>query len=288
LFLNNGNGTYRDVSELSGTAYNFQGHRQAGMGVDAADVNGDGRFDLFVTNFEKESNTLYENNGGGFFQDSSNRYNLTSSSLPWVGWGTMFVDFDMDTWLDLIVTNGHVDNNRYELGQEVPFAEPALLLKNLNGRRFELLGAQGGTYFEASHVGRALAVADLENDGDQDAIVGHQDGSPSLLENTIADASNGVSVQLIGTSGNRDAIGARLLAKSGDRVQQLQIKGGASYLSASDLRQVIALPKGADEMELEIRWLGGTISKRTVKRGERYMVWEPMTSDAEARWFAIP
>jgi hypothetical protein len=265
LFLNNRDGTYRDVSELSATAFDYLGQRQAGMGVDAGDVNGDGLVDLFVTNFEHEHNTLYQNVSGEFFIDASHKFNLALPSLPWVGWGTAFVDFDLDTWLDIIVSNGHVDDNRHLLGQEVPYEEPALLHQNNGGRRFESLDLQGGSYFAKRHVGRALAIADFDNDGDQDVVIGHQDGPPVLLENVVRESFNGVTLQLIGTIGNRRAVGASLVAHGGEHEQRSQIKGGGSYLSANDLRQVFAMPPQLNELEVEIKWPSRMTTRLTVK-----------------------
>jgi len=287
LFLNNGNSTFRDASEISSTAYDVQGQSQAGMGVDAADVDCDGLVDLFVTNFEGEYNTLYKNMSGEIFQDSSYAFNLAADSLPWVGWGTSFVDFDLDTWLDVIITNGHVDANRHRLGQDSPYEEPALLHRNTGNRRFETLKGEGGSYFTTNHVGRALAIADLDNDGDQDVVIGHQNGPPALLDNIISDTFNGVSLQLIGTQGNRRAVGASLVASGGNRIQSSQVKGGMSYLSANDLRQVFAMPAGVDELDVEIQWPGGSTSNIKVSRGKHYMLWEPLGS-AAARMIELP
>ena len=157
LFLNEGNGHFQDAMEISGVAYDYLGHLQAGMGVDAADVNADGRLDLFVTNFENEHNAFYENLGNGFFQELSHARGLAADSMPWVGWGTVFADFDLDGWADVFVTNGHTDDNLHKLGRDSQHAQPPLIWHNVNGR-FIGVRESAGTYFAQDHVGRGLAL----------------------------------------------------------------------------------------------------------------------------------
>jgi hypothetical protein len=287
MFLNLGNGTFDDASELSGVAYDYLGGMQAGMGVDAADVNGDGLPELFVTNFEREHNAYYENLGDGQFQEVSQQRGLYAAGLPWVGWGTALADFNLNGLLDLVVTNGHVDSNR----PNVAHAHPALLWQNDGKGRFEVLGAQGGHYFTQRHVGRALVVADLDNDGDQDLVIGHQDGPPSLLENEQRTPSGGgrssIVLRLVGTRCNRDAIGSTLTLKAGERQQVLQIKGGGSYLSAHDVRKVFAVSADASSLSLEIRWPDGIVSVLDdLAPDGSYIVVQPLSSDTIARVFS--
>ncbi|MEO1998620.1 MAG: VCBS repeat-containing protein, partial [Planctomycetaceae bacterium] len=182
LFLNRGDGQFRDATETSGVAYDYQGNSQAGMGVAAADTDGDGLFELLVTNFSNEHNAFYSNMGQGVFQDVSHRLGLAGDSLPWIGWGTTLTDFNLDGWCDLLVTNGHVDDNRSQLGQDTPHAQPPLLWSNRQGR-FHFVGSEGGNYFRGSSVGRGLATGDLDGDNAVDVVIGHQDGRPALLRN---------------------------------------------------------------------------------------------------------
>ena len=134
LFLNHGDGTFDDVSEISGAAFNKDGNAQSGMGVDAEDVDGDGLPELFVTNFANEYSTLYQNFGNGIFFDSTPNFGLASDSMPWVKWGCALADFDNDGWPDCFFVNGHVDNNRRELGQPVDYEEIPLLFRNDQGQ----------------------------------------------------------------------------------------------------------------------------------------------------------
>jgi hypothetical protein len=281
LFINRGDGTFRDATELSGAGYDHRGRSQAGMGLDAADFNGDGRIDLFVTNFQAEHNTLYENLGGELFQDVSHRYGLADASLPWVGWGTALADFDLDGALDAIVTNGHVDDNRHLLGQDAPYASPPLAWRQVQGR-FELLGPAAGDYFTGRRVGRGLALADLDNDGDQDVVITHQDDRPALLRNDCLPAAptrRAIRVRLIGTRSNRDAVGAAVTLHSGAASTIRPIKGGGSYLSASELEQVFAVA-AVDELSLEVRWPGGARSELTIDPEQEIVIIEPHQIDA--------
>lgn len=263
LFINEGEGKFRDATESSGTAYDSRGNSQAGMGVDAADYNRDGKLDLFVTNFQAENNSLYENLGNELFVEVSYQRGVAAESLPWVGWGAALRDFDLDGWPDLVLTNGHVDDNRHLLGQEASYAQPPLAWRNVNGR-FEFRGIAAGDYFASRRVGRGLAVVDLDNDGDQDVVITHQDARSALLRNDrLAEPrskSRPIVLQLIGTHGNRDGIGAVIRLITDRRIVQEQVVGGGSYLSAHDRRIAFASLPGENITRLEIRWPAGAQS----------------------------
>lgn len=278
LFLNVGGGRFRDASDESGAAYDRTGHIHAGMGVDAADMNGDGLSELFVTNFEHEYNTYYENAGNEQFQDISESVGLAAASRPWVGWGTALVDLDGDGHRDVIVTNGHTDDNLAEMGRDAPYEQPPLVWRN-RGQRFELVGPAAGEYFAGRYPGRGLAVADLDNDGDPDVIIGHQDSSPALLRNDCvsisASRTNSIVLRLIGRSSNRDAVGTLLKLESGTLTSHHQIRGGGSYLSAHDLR-VTGICDGSQSVNLQIRWPQGIKSRVTgLASGCGYAIIEP-------------
>ncbi len=183
LFLNKGDGTFDDATESSGAAFDDKGQAQSGMGVDAEDVDGDGLPELFVTNFANEYNTLYQNLGKGNFMDATPFFGLAADTMPWVGWGTALADFDNDGWPDNFVANGHVDDNRRQLGQPIDYEEPPLLFVNVKGKRFRLATRDAGPYFDTKHVGRGAAFGDLDNDGDIDIVVNHKDAAPAVLRN---------------------------------------------------------------------------------------------------------
>ena len=264
LFLNAGGGRFRDLTDESGAAYDQSGRSQAGMGVDAADLEGDGLPELFVTNFEQDYNTLYRNLGNLQFQDVSDVTGLAAASRPWVGWGTVLADFDGDGLRDVIVTNGHTDNNLAAMDCDAPFEQPPLVWRN-QGKRFELVSG-AGAYFTERHPGRALSMADLDNDGDSDIVIGHQDASPALLRNdrgvATANPPSSVMIRLIGRSSNRDAVGSLVTLHSGTLTTHHQICGGRSYLSSHDLR-IVAACDGSHPARLEIRWPNGMQSEIT-------------------------
>ena len=257
LFLNDGDGRFTEIGRESGTATDFMGRVQAGMGVDAADVNHDGRLDLFVTNYEGEHNAFYENLGDDLFQEVSRTRGLAAESIPWVGWGTALVDLDLDGWADVIVTNGHTDNNFHQMGRDSMYEQPPGVWRNEHGRFRFVAGAAAGSYFATSHVGRGLATADFDNDGDPDIVIVHQDAPPALLRNESSPAPQSVRLRLIGVISNREAVGAEIRMNSGNDTLVQNVKGGGSYLSAHDLRQILATPGNRAELDLEVRWPSG-------------------------------
>jgi hypothetical protein len=297
LFLNNGDGTFRDITAAAGVAgrpqnwsyggafldYDhdgdldlfvanygewvyprddlFCGDRQRGV-RHAEDVNGDGRPELFVTNFAHESAAFYLNLGKGLFLDSTPRFGLAADTMPFVGWGCALADLDNDGWPDCFVSNGHVDDNRRELGQAVDYAEPALLFHNLGGKRFRLATRDGGPYFDTPHVGRGVAFGDFDNDGDIDIIVNHKDQSPAILRNDTGSANHWVRLDLRGTRSNRDAVGARVEVVAGGRTIHRQRKGGYSMESSHDPRLLIGLGTAGTVTRLTVRWPSGAVSTR--------------------------
>ena len=268
LFLNNGRGGFTDFSEASGAAHDYQGRNQAGMGVDIGDTNHDGLPELFVTNFEGEHNALYANLGNATFQDVSRSHGLAAESVPWVGWGTQLVDLDLDGWLDVIVTNGHTDYNLKEMGRDSPYEQPPGLWRNERGRFRFVGGASAGDYFGSRHVGRGLAVADFNDDGKPDVVIVHQNAPPALLRNDGRRSGRGIRLRLVGIESNRDAVGAEITLSHGmGEVIVQQVKGGGSYASASDLRQIIACPEGTGDLTLQVVWPSGRKSTHVVTGG---------------------
>lgn len=284
LFLNRGDGTFDDVSEISGAAYDINGMAQSGMGVDAEDVDGDGRPELFVTNFANEYNTLYQNFGNGVFFDNTAFFGLASDSMPWVGWGCALADFDSDGWPDCFVTNGHVDNNRRLLGQPVDYEEIPLLFRNLGGKRFTLSTLDVGPYFDGKHVGRGAAFGDIDNDGDIDIVVNHKDGVPALLRNDTPTKNHWLRFALQGTRSNRDAIGTKIEVTAGNRTIHRQRKGGYSMQGTNDPRVTIGIGEVPIVAKVLIRWPSGieTILEN-VKIDQEYKLIEPKDGKPVAR-----
>jgi hypothetical protein len=261
VFLNQGDGRFQDVTESSGAGYGPDGQIRAGMGVDAEDVDGDGRTDLFVTNFWYEGVGLFINQGGGLFEERTRTRGMFHDSLLWVGWGCALADFDNDGWPDCFVANGHIDDNLEMLGLDTPFAEPALLHRNLGGSSFQLATRNAGTYFDSDHVGRGVAQGDPDDDGDMDLVINHKDGAPALLRNDTPTRHHWIRLQLEGTRSNRDAVGARLEVEVGNRTLVRQRKGGGSFASAHDPRLLIGIGDAEVVRRVAVRWPSGQVEE---------------------------
>ena len=259
LFRNKGNGSFEDLTDLAGTAVDFAGQIQAGMGVDIADIDRDGLVEVFVTNYEGEHNALYQNLGNNIFQDASQSKGVAAPSMKWVGWGTRFTDFDLDGWADLVITNGHTDNNLHELGRDALYEQPPLLFRNLDGRLMQVR-SPADSYFGTSHPGRSLCVADLDQDFLPDLVIGHKDQSPAILKN-VSDVDHGrkvVVLSFVGTNSNRDGVGAGVEVVGASPIVRDQIKSGGSYLSSHPYTLTLCLV-GDTIGELKIKWSGGHV-----------------------------
>jgi hypothetical protein len=254
LFLNRGDGTFEDATELSGASRSESGFDQAGMGVDAEDVTGDGLPELLVTNFRGDYNTLYRNLGDGIFHDVSAWAGIVNDSMPEVGWACALADLDNDGRPDIVAFNGHVDDNLPKLGQEVPYAEPSKVWRNLGDGRFRLV-RDPGPFFERDHVARGAAFGDLDDDGDLDIVVSRMDGRPALLLNE-SDPGNWIRFELVG-EGGRPVVGAGVEVHLADRVLRRLAKGGGSYLSSNDPRILVGIGPADRVDRVVVRWPGG-------------------------------
>jgi hypothetical protein len=276
VYFNRGDGSFEDATDSSGAGYDAHGLAHAGMGVDAEDINGDGLPDLFVTYFAGESNALYLNRGGGLFEDQTPTSGMATDSLPWVGWGCSLSDLDNDGWPDCFVANGHVDDNIHLLRNQGSYAHPPLLHRNREGTRFRLATRDAGPYFDSDHVGRGVAVGDLDGDGDIDIVVNHKDGSPALLRNDTKTANHWIRLSLVGTVSNRDAVGTRIEVELNSRTIARQRKGGASLESAHDPRLLIGIGDETEARKVTVRWPSGRTSVAQHLAADRnYRVVEP-------------
>ena len=259
LFTNQKDGTFAEEGLFAGVALNAAGTEQASMGVAVGDYNRDGSFDLFVTNFSQDSNVLYENDGSAFFTDVTFPAGLGASSTAYLGWGTSFVDLDNDGLLDLFIANGHVYPEIDDFGIDSKYREPKQVYRNLGDGRFkELTNDIAGPLLDL-HSSRGAAFADYDNDGDLDALVVNMNEPPTLLRNDTQSANHWINLRLLGTTSNRDAVGARVTIKTGSVKQTAEVRSGGSYLSHNDSRVHFGLGEAATVDQIEVHWPSGLV-----------------------------
>lgn len=260
LYKNNKNGSFTDVSFESGTSYNGSGVEQGSMGLAAGDYDNDGNIDLFVTNFDNEHNTLYRNLGSRGFLDVSTESQLSAPGLPYVGWGTGFVDFDNDGLFDLLVLNGHVypQIEFAKSATQMGFRQPLLLHRNLGNGKFSEISKDAGLRDLPMFSSRGAAFGDLNNDGLVDVVITNLGEKPLVLLNTTNNGNQRVSFQLTTTETNRNAIGSRITLKTDRRKMVQEIYAGTSYLSQNDLRLHFGLGNGEKINSVEINWSDGS------------------------------
>ena len=259
-----------DLSLLSGAGFSAGGMEQAGMGLTSADYDGDGDFDLLVTNFQHDYNTLYENLGDCTFIDVTADRGLAAAAYPYMGWAPLFLDIDGDGDQDLFVANGHLYPQIAGRGLE-PFGQRNLLflnrLRETGAPAFDEVGAQAGAGLQLELTSRTAVAADYDNDGDLDLLITHMDVGPELLANETTMRFPSLTLTLIGRSANRSALGSVVRVKSGGLEQWLELHRGDGYLGTNDARLVVYLP-GGQAQELEIRWPdGGTTLLHEVASG---------------------
>src|SRR5580698_689509 len=263
LFLNNHDGTFKDVSLISGLAVSEDRKYEAGMGIDAADVNGDGLLDVYITHLDFELNRLYLNNGDTTFTDDTYSSGIGAKARLLSGVAAKFLDYDNDGWIDILQLNGAMLDNVSLYHSEVSYKEPLLMFRNLGQGRFAMTSSELGPDFLRPVAGRGLATADFDNDGDIDIAVNNRGDYPELLRNDGGNANHWLEVQLIGTKSNRDGTGAALKLTSEGFVQVRQAEGGTSYMSASDPRIHFGLGKRSKIESLVITWPSGQVDKLT-------------------------
>ncbi len=259
LYHNNHDGTFTDVGLLSGVALSGEGMELGNMGVDWGDYDHSGRLSFFVTHFEEQPNSLYRNLGAKGFDDVSWTSGVGQPGYPYVGWGTAFFDMDNDTWLDILVANGHVYPQVDTLDSGPRFREPLLLHRNNRDGTFDEVSKEAGLQSFPLKSRRGAAFGDIFNTGNIDVVLLNVGEPPSLLLNTNQDGYHRVLFRLVGTKSNRAAIGARVTIRSGGVQQFSEVRGGGSYLSQNDLRLHFGLGAAAKMESVEIRWPNGNV-----------------------------
>ena len=261
LFLNNGDGTFRDATFMAGVGYSEDGKAEAGMGTDAADYDGDGRPDIYVTHLDFELDRLYRNNGDETFEDATYKAQIGNQVIKFSGFGTRFFDYDNDGRIDLFVANGHILDNIHLFHDGVGYAESNLMFRNLGGGRFTNVSSKLGSDFTNPRVSRGAALGDYDNDGDLDILVSNNGQAPRLLRNDGGNTNSWLAISLEGTKSGRDGIGARIKVVAGDLTQVKEAKGGMSYQSAQDPRIYFGFGSHMQAEEVEITWPSGTVDR---------------------------
>jgi hypothetical protein len=275
LYKNLGNGKFEEIGLQSGTAVSEDGSEQASMGIALGDYNHTGRPSIFVTNFTDENDLLYRNQGNWDFDEVSYASGVALPSLPWVKWGTAFVDLTNDGWLDLITVTGHVYPQADQLPSGGGYRQPKLLQMNQKDGTFCDASDQAGEALKERRVSRGLAVGDLFNDGNMDVVIEDLDGKPMILRNHGVPGNHWVSFELDGTKTNRLALNARIKIVAGGMTQTGEIHSGGSYLSQSDLRVHFGVGSATKIDKVEIHWPSGLVENLTnVAADQHYNVLE--------------
>ena len=271
LLLNKQDGTFEEVAFEADMAFNSEGVARSGMGIDAGDFDGDGNPDFVVTNFHDEFHALYRNGGTFPFRELSRSSGLTRFTVPYVGWGVRFIDYDNDSHQDLMIVNGHVTRTIEQARRDITYLQLPLLLDNDGQGRLTDLAERAGPVFRTGHAARGLASGDFDNDGDCDALLVRLNRRPLLLRNNRGQDSTWIGFRLEGTRSNRDAIGARVEIDGGGGKSVRWLTGGGSFLASHDKRLIFGLGKGGPErVEATIQWPSGQRQRLSGLQTNRY------------------
>ena len=291
LWMNRGDGTFTNGALLAGAALNDSGRTEGSMGVDAGDFDGDGDDDLFMTHLTRETNTLYVNDGLGLFEDRTATIGLGAPSLAYTGFGTAWLDFDNDGWLDLLAVNGAVQASHQRFagaggasaraGEPPPLHQPNQLFRNLGNGRFDEVTRRAGPAFERSEVSRGAAFGDVDNDGDMDVLVTNNAGRARLLINEVGNRNRWIGLRLVGGPGRRDMLGARVgVFRDAGPPLWRRARADGSYASANDPRVLVGLGDAAAVRRVRVVWPGGREEDWTDLPVDRWLTLEEGTGES--------
>ena len=270
LYINQRDGTFKDIAVEAGCAYSQDGKPQAGMGVAVGDYDRNGTVDLFKTNFAGDTSTLYANGGKGFCDDRTFAAGI-GLNTRWLGWGVGFVDLDNDGWLDLFIVNGHVYPEVERVKTEAGYKQRKVVYRNLGNGRFEDVSERLGPPVTTPAAGRGAAFADLDNDGDIDVVVNNVHAAPDLFTLTATRDAHWLTLKLVGTTSNRSAIGSRVRLVSAGGTQLQEVRGGGSYYSQNDLRPHFGLGRDAVVDRVDVRWPNGREERWTAPKVDQIL-----------------
>jgi enediyne biosynthesis protein E4 len=273
LWINQRDGTLKNMAPLWGVAVGANGEIKADMGVDAGDFDNDGDEDLFITELTGQGSTLYVNAGTGLFEDQSARQGIRVPSLPYTGFGAAWLDFDNDGWLDIVSVNGYVTQNLETVGPDNPFPlqQRKQLFRNRRTGGFEEVTGRAGAVFQLAEVGRGAAVGDIDNDGDVDVLIGNAGGPTRLLINQVGSRHHWMGLRLVDRHARRDMVGARVavtLANGSTLWRRARADG--SYASANDPRVLVGLGESAAPVQVRVIWPGGRVETWSEVPADRY------------------
>ncbi len=257
LYKNNGDGTFTEAGEVSGTARNEHGDAESSMGIDTADYDNDGDLDMILTHYQAETNTLYQNDGHGVFWDVTAQSHIGEPTHLPLAWGTGFVDFDNDGWLDLFFANGHLHDNVEQLQEVGVYKQQNQLFRNRGDGTFTDITDQCGNGLQIEKSSRGSIFGDYDNDGDMDILVTNIGGTPDLLRNDTPLNNSWISIKLIGKKSNRDAIGSKVTLQYGETSKIIEIKSGGSYLSHNQFQLQTGLGTAKMVDQIIVNWQNG-------------------------------
>jgi hypothetical protein len=262
LYINQKNGAFKETGVSAGIAFSEDGIARAGMGVDAADYDRSGKQSIIISNFANQMISLYHNEGNGLFVDEAPRSEVGRKSLLSLGFGCFFFDYDNDGWLDILVANGHIENEIEKIQKRVTYAEPPHLFRNVGGGKFEEVTAKSGPAFAAPRVARGVAYGDIDNDGALDVLF-TTNGGPVYLFRNVDGKNHSLRFKLVGTKSNRDGIGAVVRVTAGGETQSHTLRSGSTYLSQNELIVTAGLGQNKKADAVEIRWPSGETDRLT-------------------------
>jgi enediyne biosynthesis protein E4 len=272
LYHNNCKGGFTEAGAAAGVAYSSDGREQAGMGIDSADFDGDGWPDIVKTNFSDDTNNLYRNDRNGEFTDVAGAAGIGAISVPFLGFGAKFLDFDNDGWPDLFIANGHVDPQVEGQSFGVGYAERPFLFHNLKNGKFEEIGLRAGSALTRKYVGRAALTADFWNRGREDLLMTNLDGSPVLLRNEAQPAGHWLRIKTVGTKSNRDGFGARIEITVGGSTRSAEVRAASSFESSNDPRAHFGLGSATRVDGIVIHWPSGQVDKLGPEAADQELV----------------